>query len=56
VSRKLNRKRVEMNKEALILETKKQVMQYKLKIKDQLEKINKEQLVNRRADRKARNE
>ena len=37
VSRKMNRKRQEMGKEALILETKKQVMQYKLKIKDQLE-------------------
>ena len=37
VSRKLNRKKQEMSKEALILETKKQVMQYKLKIKEQLE-------------------
>ena len=34
VSRKLNRKKQEMGKEALLLETKKQVMQYKLKIKD----------------------
>ncbi len=34
VSRKLNRKKVEMGKEALLLETKKQVMQFKLKIKE----------------------
>jgi len=33
-SRKLERKKVEMRKEALLLETKKQVMQYKLKIKE----------------------
>ena len=33
----MSRKRVEMRKEALLLETKKQVMQFKLKIKEQLD-------------------
>ena len=37
VKRKLNRKRAEIDREALLLETKKQVMQYKLKIKEQVE-------------------
>ena len=54
VSRKMNRKRVEMRKEALLLETKKQVMQYKLKIKEQLEQSNKDHLVSRRAERRAK--
>ena len=38
VKRKLNRKRAEIDKESLLLETKKQVMQYKLQIKEQVEK------------------
>ena len=38
VKRKLNRKRAEIDKESLLLETKKQVMQYKLKIKESVEK------------------
>lgn len=54
VSRKLNRKKQEMAKEALILETKKQVMQYKLKIKDQLEQSQKDALINKRNDRRQR--
>ena len=41
-----------MNKEALILETKKQVMNYKLKIKEQLDAKNKKELVERRAKRR----
>ena len=53
-SRKLQRKKVEMRKEALLLETKKQVMQYKLKIKEQLDQVSKDQLLNRRNQRKAR--
>ena len=44
VSRKTNRKKQDMLKEALLLETKKQVMQYKLKIKEQLAQKNKEKL------------
>lgn len=45
-----------MRKEALLLETKKQVMQYKLKIKEQLEQTSKDNLVKSRAQRRAKNE
>ena len=41
-----------MGKEALLLETKKQVMQFKLKIKEQLESINKDQLLAKRTQRR----
>ena len=41
-----------MRKEALLLETKRQVMQYKLKIKEQLEQKNKEKLLERRGHRR----
>ena len=37
VSRKTARKKAEIKKESLLLETKKQVMQFKLKIKEQLD-------------------
>lgn len=45
VTRKENRKRQEDDKQALLLETKKQVMRYKLRIKEQLEKDQNKKLV-----------
>ena len=52
VSRKTNRKKMDMDKETLLLETKKQVMAYKLKIKEQLEQKNKDKLLEERASRR----
>ena len=54
VSRKTNRKKTEIKKESLLLETKKQVMSFKLRIKEQLDQVNREQLIGRRAERRAR--
>lgn len=44
-ARKENRKRQEEEKQALLLETKKQVMRYKLQIKEQIEKTQKGKLL-----------
>ena len=53
VSRKNQRRRVDLGREALLIETKKQVMQAKLKIKEQQERDQKDALLNRRAERRA---
>lgn len=44
---------MDIDKQTLLLETKKQVMAYKLKIRDQLKAQNKEKLLEGRANRRA---
>lgn len=55
VSRKFNRKKLDMNKSAMLIETKKQVMHYKLKIKEELEARNRKNIEDKRTMRRTRN-
>lgn len=54
VTRKYNRKTHDMGKAAMLIETKKQVMHYKLKIKEEMEAKNKDKLDKMRAERRKR--
>ena len=50
--KKVNRKEHEMHKAAMLIETKKQVMHFKLRIKNELDLPDKEKVVARRERRK----